>query len=521
MDNTGNNEFEMIPLRREDRTQGMIDIARDFILPDMYADIKRILFVTGKMSPDGCYVSGAKATFGARSEFCVGFVTDEEEVRCAAFTCDFEGSVTVDENIDSDIAFMPRFDSINARSVNPRKIGIKARVNPGIYVWENRDCSAGYPDSLNYPDRMTFEERTERIYPLKMKSFSVSGVESGDDIAIENTPAVKDILFCTVNFSDTGAQSRENAVAVSAVADVAYAYTYEDREGVERVCFATHELPVSYLMETEGVKEGDRCFARLHCDSVSFYPADNAAGQAKTIELDFSYSILCCVCSTGEADIVKDIYSTVYDCEGEQGEIKYSSYVKQERSSVKCACQTQFKEDGEVIGVVGSVKNACLAESPDKAAELSAQVSLSVIIKESDGSTVCENIDMPLSAPLGAPYSGCLECLSDISLRSCAASLSDGRISAQATVSVSAVLWENRKEKCIRSVAVTGKSALEDRKAFTVYYPCEGESLWDIAKKYRVTRNSLILANSDKGTAEGKKALIIPKNKKSIFSGRI
>ena len=521
MDNTENNEFEIIPMRREDRTQGMIDISRDFILPDMYADIKRILFANGRMSPDGCYVSGSKASFGARMEFCVGFVTDEEEIRCATFSCDFEGNVTVAEDIDSDIVFMPRFDSVSARSVNPRKIGIKARVNPGMFVWENRDCSAGYPESINYPDRMTFEEKKDKIPLMKMKSFNVSGIESGDDISIDGTPAVKDILFCNITFSDTDAQGRDNAVAVNASADVSYAYTYEDRDGSEKVCFATHEIPVSYLMEAEGVSEKDRCFARLHCDTVSFYPADDAAGQAKTIELDFSYSVLCSVCTAEEAEIVKDVYSVVYDCEPEQGEIKYSSYIRQDRGAVKSACQTPFKEDGEVIGVVGSVRNISLTEGADKGAELSAQVSLSVIIRENDGSTVCENIDMPLSVPVGVPYSPALEGLLDMSLKSCSASLGGGNISAQASVSVSSLTWENRREKCVRTVNVMGKSKIEDRKAFTVYYPCEGESLWDIAKKYRVTRNSLIMANSEKGGAEGKKALIIPKNKKSIFSGII
>jgi hypothetical protein len=56
---------------------------------------------------------------------------------------------------------------------------------------------------------------------------------------------------------------------------------------------------------------------------------------------------------------------------------------------------------------------------------------------------------------------------------------------------------------------------------FTLCYPCGNESVWDIAKYYKITEESIISTNSlENGDIVGKKVLLIPQNSKreAVFS---
>ena len=51
-----------VALRTSENAIGLLDISRDCILPDSYADIKRILAVSASLVPQSGYVEGGKAS---------------------------------------------------------------------------------------------------------------------------------------------------------------------------------------------------------------------------------------------------------------------------------------------------------------------------------------------------------------------------------------------------------------------------------------------------------------------------
>lgn len=510
-----------VSLRTGDGVPSVLEISRDCILPDSYADIKRILAVSASLVPSSGYVEGGKAFYAGEIVCRVMFVSDEGKNASVQFNLDYEGNIPLGSaDAEYTAAFLPILESVNARSVNPRKVGIKAKVNPGLFTWERRDASVRFPSQLTRADLDSFEAKNEEISYLSLRHKTQSGIESGDDIRVEAPMgAVSEVLFCDVSFSGVRCEARKDAIAVSASADVTVAFCEEGKDDAS-LCFLHHSIPISSLVACEGACEGCLSLASLYCEKIACVPAENAQGEKRVLELDFSYGIQT-VCECREVLLgVKDLYSTRYECENTEGDIRVSRSVGARNLSCRCTKEVSFKENGTVMGMIGAVKGAYLTLGEDRKGIAEGTLLAYVLILEEDGSMVCETVDLAFSLPTELAFSERPECFLRAMPENGKATLIDGILTVEIPLTVSVLAWENTKERLIFSSAVLAEAEKRDESAFTVYFPTAKESLWDIAKKYKISTDRLVLTGGENGGV-GRRALILPAKNKELFSGVI
>lgn len=501
---------------------GILEISRDCILPDSYADIKRILAVSASLVPQSEYAEGGKAFYAGEVVCRILFVSDEGKNCAVTFHLDYEGSLPLGSaDGDYTVAFMPILESVNARSVNPRKVGIKAKVNPTLFAWERRDASVRFPNQLTKADLESFEEKNEEIFYLSLRHASQSGIESGDDIHVAAPMgAVGEVLFYDIAFSGVTAEARKDGIAVNAVANLTVAFSEEGKEDDSSLRFLQHSVALSSLVACEGVCERDLCTASLYCEKIACVPAENAQGEKRTLELDFSYGIQA-VCESKESLFaVKDLYSTRYDCENTEGEMKISRSVGKQTLSQRLKKEVSFKENGVVMGVLPCVKGAYLSLDENRCGVAEGNILAYVLILEDDGSVVCENVELPFSIPTELVFSEKPECLIRTTFDHGRAQLSGERLTVEIPLSLTLLAWESVKERAIFSSSVLAESEKRDEAAFTVYFPSVNESLWDIAKKYKISSDRLVLTGGENGGSH-RRALILPPKSKELFSGVI
>ena len=94
------------------------------------------------------------------------------------------------------------------------------------------------------------------------------------------------------------------------------------------------------------------------------------------------------------------------------------------------------------------------------------------------------------------------------------------RLTVEIPLSLTLLAWESVKERAIFSSSVLAESEKRDEAAFTVYFPSVNESLWDIAKKYKISSDRLVLTGGENGGSH-RRALILPPKSKELFSGVI
>lgn len=499
---------------RPEAAGGSIELARDFILPDSYADVKKVLGVTAMLSPGGGYTEEGKAYYSGEVIAEVLFVTDEGGSVMLPCAIPYEGTVAVgSEEGLYETVLLPSIDSLSARAVNPRKLGVKVRLEPSLVSFEERDAYVGFEDGLTEDDLDSFMEKTEPFSYLSARHIFTQGIEAGDDITLDEAYLpIGSLLGSDIRFSKVTAEAREDGVAVSGSADLTVLYKNETGEPVMR----RHTLPVSTLVPCEGVREGDAVLVKLYCQGVSCKAGENAAGEARVIELDFTYSVEGAAMRKEEGRAVKDLYSTRYECENQEKALPVPSLVGSVSTAVRLVGEMNCEEKGVVLGSYGDLSPLRFADHGDGVA-LEGALTLTVILLGDEGEIFSRTLEMPILYPLTDSFVGRPELLSSVTLDEARVTLSGDLLSAEVSVGLSALLWEVKKEEMIVSTKVTAELERDNGALFTVYFPSAKEDAWEIAKRYRVSEDRLIFSENGGGH---RRVLILPDGKKTLYGGR-
>ena len=119
---------------REMKNRAVGEINRDFILPDVYADIKRILGYKARLVPESSFADRGKVEHRGSLECKVIFVSDEGKMRCASFKDDYAITLPYEGEGSDRALVLPMIENVSVKAANPRKISLRASVCPSVRV---------------------------------------------------------------------------------------------------------------------------------------------------------------------------------------------------------------------------------------------------------------------------------------------------------------------------------------------------------------------------------------------------
>lgn len=500
---------------------GSCEIVKDCIVPDAYSDVRKILASSVKLSPradcvedDGVLYSGAVAV-------TVLFLTEDGEVASLTIDSDYEGRALCKvENGVVRTASFPTYEGFQSRLVNPRKIGIRLKIKPNVYLWEDVDTSVVYPDSVIDEDRLTFEEKYARIGYTRVETYRAEGVESGDDIHIEAPhAAMVELLMKEIRFSSLSCEARNGAVAVNANAEILLWYLGEGKDGGREFCTYRHCLPVSTLVECAGVTEGNTVFASLYWEDGSFGIGEDGQGEKRICECDFSYGVSVTAMKESVGYATKDTYSTRYDSELVYGDLRIASSALKATATSRAKTSIPLKEGFMPIAIASAMKEAHIEAGEDGRALVCGSASLYVTLQNRESlQYTAETTELSIAIPLSFEYDGKREYVLTITSGIPEYKSEGESVSLSLPVTCTAVSFLQSSEKLVVGAKPIAECPAEDICSFTVYYPAENETPWEIAKKYRVSEDSLIFSeHEDFKYGKKRRAVMIVQKKKPVY----
>ncbi len=497
------------------------EVVKDAILPDTYADIKKILATSLRFTPEPACQDENTIVCRGTLGVTVLFLTEAGETASLPIDCEYETALMLKESVGTlSIAQFPTVDNLQCRLINPRKIGVRAKVKVGLSVWEDADLTPIYPDTMTDDDRLTLEEKTERLPYTAVNSYTVFGVESGDDIHLDMPyPPIGKILLSSVKFSGISAEARDGAAAINANADITLWYLSDGEEALP-VCLH-HSLPISTLMECEGLSERDLLSASLYEESGSFTPTVDTLGEARVCECDITYAVSLTAFRETAGYRTADSYSTKYAVELQKGDLTVSCGLLKNTATARASATVPGKEGYLPIGAEAVVKQYRVEAGEDQRAILVGSATVFALLKESDGDKIFgESGDVAFSLPLSLPYEEDRTYRVTLSLASADTKANGKELSLSVCLSANVISWKEERQTAVIALSPIAEYPEALPCSFTVYYPKEGETAWEIAKKYRVSEDMLVFSESAKG-AKSRRVVMIPYQKEPIFRGSV
>lgn len=511
------------------------ELSEDYIIPDYISDIKRILHTFARPKMKSRYINGSKLIFDGEVVFTVLLLTDDNSVKSVSLSSSYnntaEPKYLTDQKDTGDnyiLSVNPTVESVESRLVNPRKLNVKAKLSSRVGI-SRRETISPVISGLKKPDdELGIERNTKTVSTLRMTQALGEELTLSDDIEIDaSMPPVKDILFCGADINISDVRRVQDKINVTGEASVIIIYSTENGDVVATV----KRIPVIASLDADKVNLDCEYFGGATIGTVKTNIENNSYGENRIIELDITYNIeLLCV-SNEEAELMLDIYSVDYECKNDYKETNIYTARRCINTNFSVNASKERKEVGaenakDIIFTSAAVNiNNIKKEAGNGKLVVEGVAEVSFIAKsgdEGETSNIKYNVPLKFEPDIGDTIND-FEYVYHAAASNVRGRLDSNNVYCDFEVLLGLLLIDKTNENIVvKSSFDTAKRVNAERPPIILYYPQTGEKLWDIAKHYNTTCDTISSANNIKSNKiTDQRVLIIPRKRNKALLSKI
>ncbi|MBE6658108.1 MAG: DUF3794 domain-containing protein [Ruminococcaceae bacterium] len=492
------------------------EISGEFTFPDYLPDIRKVLRVTAVPHVTGKYMNGERLELEGEVSMTLLYVSEENTVCAFTAALPFSQSIAV-SGLDETTIVTARMtaDSPACRLIGPRKCVLRTRPTLHVRAVAAKEIT---PDTSALPasDAAQLCTHTEPLKAADLICISREEMRYAEDIAISDG-AIVSILSCEVIPAVRECRASAGHVICKGEFELSALCTVQTEGGTDfrSLC---RRVPFSETLEDSAITEDCRCEPDITVISVT--PTVTEEGRNLGIDFCCEAAVICAVdtevpvitdaflpgCDIrilGDAHTVFRPIKTVNGAFSVSGTLKYDP--KEPMQSVTDCRLTPFLDRWEVR---------------DGRVVLDGTLEVSLICATDAGSYLPLTASVPLhwdTDATGLPDPANLLLHTDCRVTGNTARMDTGNASvicdAELAVSVSMAAKELHTLPRALFVPTDSKTYTAPKEPLILCYPDAEESVWDIAKRYRIPPQTVREANRLDPTADtvsGTAPLIIP-----------
>lgn len=480
------------------------------ILPEYLPPISKIIFA--RVIPVVRHQRLEKNVFsvGVRCVYKLLYVSDyKKQLKSASFTRDMEFCFEQAGGDFTDGAVADAYAGVgfvSASALSQRRIAIRAGIC--VYATVFSPVFEEVP-MLSHDDGIIYREKS--IKTVTMSRQKEQELHLSDEIVLEgDMPAVAEIVDASCDFCVCSTSTEKGRMQASGVVDFRALYRTNDSS---YICFK-QDLPFVVPLADENVSQSIAISPVITPTSLTVDTTSDSYGEQRVITFSISADVDSVRYAEENATVYEDAFCRECCCNVEikPYPTKRIANVVEESFKIESVLDSSSKLFAGIIDSSGTITQVT-SEYIDGKIVATAKASISLLGENVDGDIV--HSQLPLSLKLVFSAAGSFSSNISFDTYACISSV-DCRISGNDIVCTTSVC-----ARCIVSEAaiVHGVYDIEqsDEKCekrnpseYVIYYPTKEDTLWSVAKKYKISPEALATANKLNGDSIGKKAIVIP-----------
>ncbi|MBR1654230.1 MAG: DUF3794 domain-containing protein [Clostridia bacterium] len=485
-----------------------IEAEGDVIIPDIKPDILSTINTNGTVCIYKKEIQDGKIRIDGGVQVYIMYLADDESsnVRGLNTVIDFTKVIDMEKasptmNLESNI----NLKDIECKILNGRKISIKANIEADVSLYSNENI-----------EFIKGIENREDIQVLNTSSTIDSLLGTGvtkayakDTITIENTDNFAEILKVNFNLTNREVKTSYNKVLAKSDMQVNIVYLTEDN----RVNEVNWQIPVMGFIDIQNISDDNVCNVNYEIKNILIKPNST---EEHSIYVEIELEISCNVYEKKELDIIQDLYSPTENLNSSQKNIT----VMQDKKTITDKCQVKermFIPELQNSRICNTEVNPKITKQNiynDKImcdGELKIQfmfISATTNRVELKTQTVPFNVN--IDCP-GVSSNSNLNTNIEITSRNIEL-LPDGNVDATIELAVTSDLSKMMEVKVIDDIENVENNE-ENIYSIVVYFVKPGDTLWNIAKRFRSTITAIVSVNGieDENKINVGQQLFIPK----------
>ncbi len=483
------------------------EVSEEFILPDYIPEIRKLLTCKAQALPESRYVSSKDVQGSGSITYHLIYTDDEGNLCGTPLSSSYEVSIPVAQ--DAKNVFVDTVvESTQPRVNGPRRISIKSRLKSRALCLKSKEIVENITPKSS-ADEMFLERQRVELDTFDIYESSLEGVKISDQFDMKDLKEAKP-LWCDAIATIKDYKVRDRGISVRGDA-----YVKCICQGENGIFTLTKQLPIAEELECEWARERDMARVEARCVSLSISNEQNL----DTPQLFFD---LCCDINAEtlrkrKVEVTTDCYSTKYESQTTYTDLESYDAVRMSTSSFSISEGVKRKSNEAEVIIDQIATPACeKIEAKGNKLHLIGKLYTSIIARgreDENGQSeyLCDSYEIPFKheIDLSKSVNGTVSRVS-VSASAPSARYDESKLYLSCEVYVALTLLERNNTRVLDSATLIKDQEVErDGSVVRVYFPKDGDTLWEIAKKYHTTVNKITTENDLAGTDTTDKPIIV------------
>lgn len=467
----------------------------DIIVPDAQPDVIKVIQVDASSAIEDKQIKDNKVILSGRVTLKILYVPDSKDCKVCSINTSFDFSEEINCKNAEEGMFVTASSNVSGVDfsvVNSRKLRVRTSVNIDYDVTDIcEECIACGSDD----ERAEF--KTESIVVNNISEVLEHKFILQESLELPpGQPPISEMLKCETQITDTEYKAINGRIVIKGMFVMCVLYISD--EGMPEN--AEIETPFTEVIDSENVTDESECDIEYDIISVFCDTAEDSDGDVRVINAEAEAAVQIKVIEKTNIDIIKDCYIP-----GMNTDLRTET-LSIEEITANLSAQYTIKETAEISSGVPKVKNIynvvmkpyltkaetadgkVICEGKTEAYILylsdSSETPVYSIKREIPFSYVLEddNVRGGLTAQVGAEIKH-----SGYTLNAA------GEAELRCILSLNARVTKKRDEEIVCEVTETEKETSDS--GIVIYYVQNGDTLWDIAKRYAVSTERIAKYN--------------------------
>ncbi|MDR0884363.1 MAG: DUF3794 domain-containing protein [Oscillospiraceae bacterium] len=492
----------------EGRAEQAVDA--DITLPEYCPDCQRVLKCTLTPGVKTVQAGGGRVTADCNATLRVLYCGEDGRVHCYDQNYPFTQEVSVPGVQAGDCASVKAETSyVNCRAVSPRRMDIHGMVHCLFRVRRRKEQPVISGAQGCGVQMKTTPCRVVSAAGEAAKSFPVAEVV---ELAAD-APPVGQILHTQGVAVAQDLKAIANKMLLKGELQLKVFYLPDG--GGSEPAVLDYAIPLSQIVEVEGIDEDCTHETQLTVPSLELTPRADASGERRL--LDVNAAVLADIRAMRELEvpIAVDAYSTESELDTEYRNMEFLEPLDSFAEKVPVTGTVQVPGGaGEILGM-WTGEPVANAAAQDTELAITGSVPLHFLYKDSAGETAFAEkpLEFRFRRALGCAVQR-LKCRPQLTLINIDYTpQAGGEVQVRADMNLAARSYDLRERRVIVGLQPDESRPKDsDVPALMLYYADPGESVWDIAREYNTTAQSIVDENSLTGEALSEaQMLLIPR----------
>lgn len=468
-----------------------IVIEGDEIVPDVKPDILNIVSANGNVCIYKKDVQDGRVKLDGSVNIYVIYIADDEKAQMRAINACIDFSKTIDmKEVKSGMQVECKAELLNieCKILNGRKINLKANTQITLTAY-----SRGNIDYINKIDNAEgLQLLNENILINSLLGSGTTKVYAKDTVSIESTDNLSEIMNVEMTIAN-----RENKISYNKVltkADAVFKITYLTDDN--RVNTVNATIPVMGFIDMQDVNEDNVCDTSYELRNILIKP-NNV--EEHSIHIESELEILCFVYKKQEINMIQDLYSKTKELKYTQKNVKVIRNREEISETLNFRKQEKIEEIRQNQLYDVSAKPTIISTQIEEGRIIyQGEINLTFIYQEATSSRIgIKSLVEPFEYTITSQNITTrtkIDTEMEIAKQDFIV-ISDSNVDVKIDLNFRLNLSKERELRLIDNIDESKES---NRETFSVviYYTKEGDTLWNIAKKFGSTVDEIVKVNN-------------------------